>query len=217
MKFFRDLNQFMVAGSRAHARWELEMSNNILHSRTRLMILGLLLIPVFLGGVAFADAVSQALPSFIGSKQAYGPAHYTNLIFGASVLVLTTHILFAGYVIRFQREVFQEMGRYLLVLALSMLLLAFVRMTLVLEWWSPNFIPISFVAVILAVVVNQRFAVEMTVILLLQTALCLHGYDDLLKIILFLFAGSITGILLCGGIRKRSKLINVGLITNHTP
>ena len=65
MKFFRDLNQFMVAGSRAHARWELEMSNNILHSRTRLLILGLLLIPVFLGGVAFADAISQALPSFI--------------------------------------------------------------------------------------------------------------------------------------------------------
>ena len=55
MKFFRDLNQFMVAGARAHARWELEMSNNILKSRKRLLVLGLLLIPVFLGGIAFAD------------------------------------------------------------------------------------------------------------------------------------------------------------------
>jgi len=87
MKFFRDLNQFMMAGARAHARWELEMSSNILKSRKRLLVLGLLLIPVFVGGIAFADSVGQALPSFIGGKSAYGPSHYTNLIFGASVLV----------------------------------------------------------------------------------------------------------------------------------
>ncbi|MCL2789436.1 MAG: sulfite exporter TauE/SafE family protein [Desulfobulbus sp.] len=87
MKFFRELHQFMMAGAKAHARWELAMSNNILRSRKRLLILGLLLLPVFLGGYAFADAINQALPSFIGSKQAYGPSHYTNLIFGASVLV----------------------------------------------------------------------------------------------------------------------------------
>lgn len=87
MKFFRDLNEFMVAGAKAHARWEMEMSDNILKSRTRLLILGLLLIPVFLGGIAFADSVAGALPSFLGGKSAYGPSHYTNLIFGASILV----------------------------------------------------------------------------------------------------------------------------------
>ncbi len=38
------------------------MSNNILKSRTRLLVLGLLLIPVFLGGIAFADSVASALP-----------------------------------------------------------------------------------------------------------------------------------------------------------
>ena len=68
MKFFRELNQFMMAGARAHARWELEMSNNILKSRKRLLVLGLLLIPVFLGGIAFADSVAGALPGFIGGK-----------------------------------------------------------------------------------------------------------------------------------------------------
>ncbi len=62
MKFFRELNQFMMAGARAHARWELEMSNNILKSRTRLLVLGLLLIPVFLGGIAFADSVAAPCP-----------------------------------------------------------------------------------------------------------------------------------------------------------
>ncbi|MHC4941425.1 MAG: HD family phosphohydrolase [Planctomycetota bacterium] len=133
-------------------------------------------------------------------------------LLGSSVLVLTTHFLFSCYIIRFQREVFEDMGRFMMVLVLSLLLVAFVRMTLVLEWWSPYFIPLSFVSVILAIIINQRFAVEMTGILLLHTCLCLHGYDELLKIILYLFTGSLTGILLSGGIRKRSKLINVGLL-----
>lgn len=87
MKFFRQMNQFMVAGAKAHARWELEMSNNILRSRKRLVVLGLLLIPIFLGGIVFADSVADAMPDFIGGKSAYGPSHYTNLIFGASILV----------------------------------------------------------------------------------------------------------------------------------
>ena len=68
MKFFRELNQFMMAGAKAHARWELEMSNNILKSRKRLLVLGLLLIPVFLGGMAFADSVASAMPGFPGTS-----------------------------------------------------------------------------------------------------------------------------------------------------
>ena len=44
MKFFRQLNQFMMAGAKAQAQWELEMSTNILKSRKRLMVLGLLLV-----------------------------------------------------------------------------------------------------------------------------------------------------------------------------
>ncbi|WP_028582647.1 sulfite exporter TauE/SafE family protein [Desulfogranum japonicum] len=87
MNFFRNLHQFMMVGARAQAHWELEMSNNILRSRKRLAIIGLLLIPILLGGIAFADSVGGALPSFLGGKSAYGPSHYTNLIFGASILV----------------------------------------------------------------------------------------------------------------------------------
>jgi len=87
MKFFRQLNQFMMAGAKAQAQWELEMSTNILKSRKRLMVLGLLLLPIAIGGICFADQVSSAIPGFIGGKAAYGPSHYTNLIFGASVLV----------------------------------------------------------------------------------------------------------------------------------
>ncbi|SDO55181.1 sulfite exporter TauE/SafE family protein [Desulforhopalus singaporensis] len=87
MKFMRNLHQFMMAGARAQARWELEISNTILRSRRRLAIIGLLLLPIIFGGIAFADNVGGALPAFIGGKSAYGPSHYTNLIFGASILV----------------------------------------------------------------------------------------------------------------------------------
>ncbi|MGI6656262.1 MAG: sulfite exporter TauE/SafE family protein [Desulfobulbus sp.] len=87
MSFFRTLGQVLMAGSRAHAQWELDMSNNILRSRKRLVLLGLLIIPVFLGGFCFAEEIGSALPSFIGGKTSYGPSHYTNLIFGASILV----------------------------------------------------------------------------------------------------------------------------------
>lgn len=87
MNFFRQLYQFMAVGARAQAQWELEMSTNILRSRKRLFILGLLLLPALVGGVCFADEIGNALPSFIGGKSAYSPSHYTNLIFSASILV----------------------------------------------------------------------------------------------------------------------------------
>ncbi|MDD2465343.1 MAG: sulfite exporter TauE/SafE family protein [Desulfobulbus sp.] len=87
MNFFRQLHQFMMAGAKAQANWELEMSTNILKSRKRLLVLGLLLLPAIIGGICFADDIGNSLPGFIGGKSAYGPSHYTNLIFGASILV----------------------------------------------------------------------------------------------------------------------------------
>lgn len=137
-------------------------------------------------------------------------------LLGASLLVLITHFLFGCYIVRFESEVFQDMSRFAMVLVLSLVILAFTRLTIVLDWWSPFFIPVSFVGVILAIVFNQRFAVELTGILLLYMGICLHGYDDIMKVLVALFAGSMTGVLLSGGIRKRSKLINVGLLIGVT-
>ncbi|MFH1998096.1 MAG: HDIG domain-containing metalloprotein [Planctomycetota bacterium] len=134
------------------------------------------------------------------------------MLLGASVLVLTLHFLFACYIIRFEREVFQDLNKFLMVLVLCLLMVAFIRMTVELDMWSPYFIPISFVGVILAIVFNQRFAIETMGIMLVYLGICLYGYDDLLKVVVSLFAGASTGVLLSGGIRKRSKLINVGLL-----
>ena len=88
MTFFKQWAQFMLAGARAHARWEKEMSDNILGSRKRMVVLGLLLLPVVIGGIAFADQLAAAgLPDVLGGKKAYSPAFFTTGIFLASILI----------------------------------------------------------------------------------------------------------------------------------
>jgi hypothetical protein len=87
MKLVRQWGHFMMMGMRAHANWEINVSNTILKSRKRLIILGLLTIPVILGGIAFADQIGGALPKLLGSKTAYSPAFYTPTIFSASILI----------------------------------------------------------------------------------------------------------------------------------
>jgi uncharacterized membrane protein YfcA len=87
MNFFKQWGYFMMAGARAHASWEIEISRTILGDRKRLAILGLLTIPIILGGFAFADQIASSLPSVIGDKTAYSPAFYSNGIFIASILI----------------------------------------------------------------------------------------------------------------------------------
>lgn len=84
MSYCREFYQLLVRGSHSMARWEIEMSNNILRSPKRLAVLFLMLVPVIVGGIAFAGG---DLPGTIGGKSAYMPSHYTNLIFFASIFV----------------------------------------------------------------------------------------------------------------------------------
>jgi uncharacterized membrane protein YfcA len=87
MKFFKEWGRFMMLGAKAHARWEINISKNILHDRKRIIILCLLLLPVILGGIAFADQISDALPDVLGGKKAYSPAFYSTNIFIISILI----------------------------------------------------------------------------------------------------------------------------------
>jgi uncharacterized membrane protein YfcA len=87
MNFFRQWGDFMMAGARAHAKWELDMSNNILSDRRRLFLLLLLSVPAVLGGIAFADQIASALPAVLGGKKAYSPAFYSTGIFIVSGLI----------------------------------------------------------------------------------------------------------------------------------
>ncbi len=87
MKFFRQWGQFMMMGARAHARWEKQVSDTILKDRKRLAVLGLLMVPIIIGGIAFADQIGSGIPEVLGGKKAYSPAFFTPGIFIASILI----------------------------------------------------------------------------------------------------------------------------------
>ncbi len=87
MNFFKQFNQFLLMGARAQAKWELDISNTILRDKKRIGMLCLLLIPILLGGIAFAEDVAGVMPSMLGGKTAYTPAFYTPTIFFASIAV----------------------------------------------------------------------------------------------------------------------------------
>jgi uncharacterized membrane protein YfcA len=87
VNFLKKWGQFMMMGAKAHARWEIGVSNTIFSDKKRLLILGLLTIPIILGGIAFADQIGGALPKLLGGKKAYGPAFYSTGIFVVSIFV----------------------------------------------------------------------------------------------------------------------------------
>jgi uncharacterized membrane protein YfcA len=80
MSWARQMYEFLMAGSRAHAQWDYEVSMSIIKNKKKLLIIGILLLPIL--AVTFTGA-----DDLIGGKQAYGPAHYTDLIFFASIAV----------------------------------------------------------------------------------------------------------------------------------
>jgi uncharacterized membrane protein YfcA len=87
MRFFKEWGRFMMIGARAHAEWEINTSKTIFGDRKRMIILGLMTIPILLGGVVFADQIGGALPDVLGGKKAYSPAFYSWGIFIVSILI----------------------------------------------------------------------------------------------------------------------------------
>ena len=87
MNFFRQWGEFMMMGARALAKWEVDNSKTILGDRKRLIILGLLIVPVIIGGIAFAEPIGDVMPEFLGGKKAYSPAFYGTFIFIVSIAI----------------------------------------------------------------------------------------------------------------------------------
>jgi len=80
MTFGRQVFEFLLAGSRAYARWDYDVSMSIIRNRKKLMILALLALPIFL--LSFAEAADV-----LGGKTAYAPAFYSSKIFFVSIVV----------------------------------------------------------------------------------------------------------------------------------
>ena len=80
MSFGRQVFEFMIAGSRAYARWDYDVSMSIIRNRKKLMLLALLALPLFL--LSFAEAADV-----LGGKSAYAPAFYSSKVFIISIAV----------------------------------------------------------------------------------------------------------------------------------
>ena len=92
MKIFREIYEMLVAATYAHAKWEYEVAQTILNDRKRLLILGLMLLPVLILPVVFATD----LPPILGGKKAYAPAFSTASILAVSVIIGLTAGLITG-------------------------------------------------------------------------------------------------------------------------
>ena len=79
----RKLYEGFKAAAIAHAKWDYETSMSILKSRKRLLIVGLMVVPVLLVSIAFA----VDLPAILGGNKAYSPAFYNPTIFVVSIFI----------------------------------------------------------------------------------------------------------------------------------
>ncbi len=79
----RGLYEALMSASRAQAKWELEMSNNIIKNRKHLLILAIMMLPLVIPAIGHA----ADLPYFIGGKSAFGPSHYNPTMFYGSMAV----------------------------------------------------------------------------------------------------------------------------------
>ncbi|MEZ7196195.1 sulfite exporter TauE/SafE family protein [Pseudodesulfovibrio karagichevae] len=87
MRFFNQWGRFMMAGAGALAQWEIDNAKSIVGSRKKLLLIGLMIIPIILIGVAFADDIGPALPHLLGGHKAYSPAFYSMGIFLVSIAI----------------------------------------------------------------------------------------------------------------------------------
>ena len=83
MTKWKTLCRMLVMASEAHARWEVEISSNILKDKRRMWLLG------FLGGsaVLITAAFAADLPTMLGGKEAYTPSFYTPTTFLVSTII----------------------------------------------------------------------------------------------------------------------------------
>lgn len=81
MRFFRSIYDFLMSSSSAYARWDLEVSSNILKNRKKLLILMALATPILLCCIAEAYEAHEML----GGKTAYAPAFSSMKIFLAAI------------------------------------------------------------------------------------------------------------------------------------
>ncbi len=83
MKVMKEMYRMFMAASQAHARWDYETSMSILRDKKKLYLLGLMMVPALLTGLALAAGEG----GYLGGYKAYQPANYDPFIFIVSIAV----------------------------------------------------------------------------------------------------------------------------------
>ncbi len=78
----RTIYECLMAGSTAYARWDYEVSMDIIRHRRRLLLLAAMLLPVLL-----VSAVEAAGTPILGGKSAYAPSFYSAEIFLVAIAI----------------------------------------------------------------------------------------------------------------------------------
>lgn len=171
--------------------------------------------------VPLKDAVEKLLLSLIftlsviililvGAKEPMN----TLQVLGIFLLVFSLNFLFGKYFGHFQKELLSRISRLGTFFLLCISILVVAKVSVLVENWPPYLIPLSLVSIILALVFNQRFAMEVSGFLLLYVAFILRNQPkiEIFYTLFMLLGGSIIATLSMGRIRKRSKLIKVGFL-----
>lgn len=83
MTWGREMYRMFMKAAEAHARWDYETSMNILRDKKKILLLGLMTMPILLVTAAFA----ADLPGVLGGFKAYTPAYYSTSIFIVSIVI----------------------------------------------------------------------------------------------------------------------------------
>jgi len=82
MKVGRKFFNMLQTAAEAHARWEIETSNNIIRNRKKLLILLIMCLPILA-----VIGLSWAAGDLLGGKNAYAPAFYSTSIFVVTIFI----------------------------------------------------------------------------------------------------------------------------------
>lgn len=82
MGISRQIYEFLKAASMAHAKWDYEVSMSILQNRKKLLLIGLLTLPIIVVTIAMASGFEM-----LGDSRAYAPAFYSTNIFLVSIII----------------------------------------------------------------------------------------------------------------------------------
>lgn len=144
-----------------------------------------------------------------------GPVSIRRVV-GTTLTVATLNTLFVLYLLSFRREVLASRARVSLVCVLFVLVLFLARFSTVVAW-PPYLIPVTAATIVLAVVFERRFALEVSWMMLAYVAAILvtragATAEGVARSFLVLAAGMLAAVLTTGRIRTRGKIIRIGLL-----